>query len=343
MVLGFSPVSESAPSRLEADAMLINNANLQNLRTTLELRFREGYAAEPAWWDRLATMVPSASGNNTYGWLAESFTIREWIGARQAQVMREHSYVLPNVPFESTFKVPRSNILDDNLGMYAAMIAPSFGAALAKHPDRSIKTRVFDANPTCFDGQPFFSTAHPTFAPPDAAQTYSNLFQLDLPADDLWVAYQSVVAVRAAMRTIVGENGEIMSVEPRTLVVPPQKEHVAIALANAEMIPMGAASVSGGLTSAQNTLKGMIEPLVIPENGDDPDGWGLADTTKPIKPLLWQVRANGVFRAFDDPNDVHVFNNDAFTYGIDGDDGGAYRANAGVSLPWLFAWSNPNT
>lgn len=317
--------------------MIINQPNLQALRTSLELRFREGYEQAEAWAQRISTEIPSNSKTSTYGWMADQVTIREWIGPRIAQAMSEHEYVLANVPFEATLKIPRDNILDDNLGIYTSVLAPQFGNALAKHPDRSIVTRVFDTNPTAFDGQALWSDAHPCYD--DDGTTYDNDFALALPADDLWTAYQNVITVRSEMRTRIGENGEILEVNPRLLVVPPQKEHVAIQLATADKLPMGASSVSGGLAEGVNTLKGLIDYLVVPELAHEPDYWYMFDDTKPLKAIIWQVRSQPVFRSFDTGTEMHAFMQNEYVYGIDGADGGSYRANAGVSLPFLTARS----
>jgi phage major head subunit gpT-like protein len=278
--------------------------------------------------------------------MADQVEIRKWVGERRTKEMREHSYVLLNEPYEATLKIVRDDILDDNLGTYTAVTIPQFATAAKKHPDRLIVEKIFDANPTCHDGRPFFDTAHPTFAPPGKDQTFSNDFTADLPVDDLEAAANAIDTVLTSMMTIPGENGEVLDCFTGTdiaLVVAPQKRRLAKRLAESETIPVTAASSSTGLTSIQNDLAGMITPIVIPELAASPDVWYLADLSKPLKPFIWQVRSSPVLRSFDSAQEWEAFNKNVYTWGLDGSDGGSYRVNAGVSLPFLMARSDPNT
>ncbi|MGB0683399.1 MAG: Mu-like prophage major head subunit gpT family protein [Magnetovibrionaceae bacterium] len=54
--------------------------------------------------------------------------------------------------------------------------------------------------------------------------------------------------------------------------------------------------------------------------------WFLMDTTRAIKPIIYQERQKARFVAKDSPTDDHVFNNNEFLYGVD------YRAAAGYGL-----------
>lgn len=320
--------------------MIINTPSLNALRTQFESRFRSVYNETETWYANLATEVPVSTGTATYGWMANAIALREWVGPRIAIAMAEHEYVLGNRDYEATFEVPRKQILDDNLGIYDAAIVPQFAAATAKHPDSELVRLVFAANPDGFDGEAFWSTAHPTYA--DGGGTYSNDFDLELTETDLEASAIAVQTVRTAMRTIVGENGLILQTDPRLLVVPPELEYVASKLARSEKLPASGGAAGAGTTGVDNVLRGVIDYLVIPElSAISASDWYLFDVSKPLKALLWQVRSRPVLRAFEDPTDFNVFKNNVFTWGIDGDDGGPYRANAGVTLPFLSARSGP--
>ncbi len=62
--------------------------------------------------------------------------------------------------------------------------------------------------------------------------------------------------------------------------------------------------------------------------GSDP-AWFLLDTSRTIRPIVWQVRKPYAFVAMDKPSDPHVFLNKEFVYGVDA------RVNAGFGLPQL--------
>lgn len=57
--------------------------------------------------------------------------------------------------------------------------------------------------------------------------------------------------------------------------------------------------------------------------------WYLLDTSRPIKPLIFQKRRDYAFVAMQDPNDEAVFTRKEFRFGIDA------RVNAGYGLPHL--------
>ena len=57
------------------------------------------------------------------------------------------------------------------------------------------------------------------------------------------------------------------------------------------------------------------------------------DTTRAIKPLVYQNRMPFQFVAKDKPTDENVFNLKQFIYGVDG------RANVGFGM-WQFAWGS---
>lgn len=313
--------------------MIINSANLNALRTTFEKRFREAYNETEAWYTKLATEIPSSNATSTYGWIANAIRIREWVGQRVVQAMSEHDYVLANITYEATFGVKREQILDDSLGIYTSAIVPQFAAALRKHPDGEITERIIDANPNGFDDVPFWSDSHPTFAPSEFAQTYSNTFTLAL-GPTLEDAINNLTTIRAAMRTIVGENGKILSVDPLDLCVPPQLETMAWRVANATQVSNDGPA---------NPFAGRIKVHVIEEMGTNAERFMLNDLSKPIKPFIWQVRSKPILRSRDTGNEDDAFYRNEYVWGVDGADGGPYRAAPGVTLPFLSAMSDPNT
>lgn len=71
--------------------------------------------------------------------------------------------------------------------------------------------------------------------------------------------------------------------------------------------------------------------------GGSGTAWYLLDTTRTIKPFIFQQRTAPEFQAKDDPNTSdHVFNNKEYVYGVDS------RDNAGYGL-WQMAYASKNT
>lgn len=64
--------------------------------------------------------------------------------------------------------------------------------------------------------------------------------------------------------------------------------------------------------------------------------WFLLDTTRAVRPLIWQTRENYEFQQLNKSNDDHVFFNDEYVYGM------RARVNAGFGL-WQLAWGSKQT
>ncbi len=71
-------------------------------------------------WQKVATLVPSEAGEESYKWLGKIPRMREWIGDRQIQNLTASDYTIKNKDFEVTVGVDRNDIEDDkNRPLYA--------------------------------------------------------------------------------------------------------------------------------------------------------------------------------------------------------------------------------
>jgi len=68
-------------------------------------------------WMDVAMKTSSEGSEEVYGWLSGLPQIREWLGSRVVSQMSTSGYVLKNKLFESTIRVPRTDIEDDKLGL----------------------------------------------------------------------------------------------------------------------------------------------------------------------------------------------------------------------------------
>lgn len=84
--------------------------------------------------------------------------------------------------------------------------------------------------------------------------------------------------------------------------------------------PVGS-EATGGVTSVSNIQAGSETP------------WFLLDTSRPMKPLIYQERMPYKLVSKDRPEDDNVFDNKEFVYGTDG------RSNAGYGL-WQLAFAS---
>lgn len=298
--------------------MIITSSNLEALQRGFNKRFQAAYElyASSIWWPKLATEIPSTTLTEEYGWLDDLPALREWIGERAVQNLREMNYTLKNKDFELTLRVERNKIEDDKLGMYGPQ-SDFMGMKAAKKPDELVAA-VLAAGETelCYDGQPFFNANHPKVFGNAAAGVQSNL----RTGSALNAA--NYEAGRAQLRKIVGASGQPLGLVSTKLVVPAALEGTAKRIVQAEYLAGGESNIN----------KGTAEVLVIPELTSDTD-WYLMDDRLPIKPFLFQNRQAPRFDALFNRLDQNVFWSKQFVYGVD------MRANAGYGL-WFLAQKN---
>lgn len=154
--------------------MLINSQNLDIVFTAFNAGFQGGLGQAESQWSRVATMVPSSTEKETYGWLGKLPNVREWVGDRHVHKAAAHDYTIKNIDWEQTIEVSRNSIEDDSYGIYAPLFT-EMGEATAAHVDLKVfgllKTGFTEVG---YDGQPFFDTDHPVLDANGVEQSVSN-------------------------------------------------------------------------------------------------------------------------------------------------------------------------
>ena len=154
--------------------MITSGANLSILYTAVKANFQQGRGMYTPMWPQLATLVPSTTSTETYAWLGEFSRLREWIGERQINRMKQYGYSLTNKKFEATEGIPRDYVEDETYGV----MMPKFqdmGYAAATHPDEMVFALLAAGfNTKCYDGQNFFDTDHPV-GEEGKAESVSNM------------------------------------------------------------------------------------------------------------------------------------------------------------------------
>lgn len=301
--------------------MLITPANMSTFFLGLHASWASAYETTPVWTPKVATILPSATEIEQYGWIGRIPTLREWIGPRQVKGAAAESLTVRNKTFELTLEADRFKLADDTYGVYTPMVQ-QMGWQSAKWSDQQIVANII-ANADCTDGTAMFGDSHPVDVYNPAAGTFDNNFALTLTPTN----YNTV---RSAMGAYVGQDGQPLGVSPNLLMVPPQLEEAARQILNADMIPNAA-----GTAPQTNTLKGSAELLVIPELAVAATTWYLLDTRMPIKPFGWQLREAPQMVARVSPTDPAVFDRHVFVYGVE-------ARGAAVNLfPFLAARSTP--
>lgn len=292
--------------------MILNQAALQGIYKSFKTIFNQVFSATQPVYERLATVVPSNTRAEEYKWLGKIPRMREWIGDRVVQNLGAHEYTIKNKDWELTVGVDRNDIEDDTIGVYRPLIE-ALAQSAATHPDELVLSLLhLGFTLKCYDGQPFFADEHQ-----DGDETpQSNKGTKKL-------SHTAYAAARAAMMSLKDEAGNSLKIVPNLLVVSPANEE------NGRKILMSEYMANG----ETNPWKGTAELLVLPELSGNPNEWFLLDTTKPVKPFIFQRRKAPEFVSMDSPDDLNVFMKKEFLYGADS------RDNAGYGL-WQLAYGS---
>jgi phage major head subunit gpT-like protein len=167
---------------------IITPAILTALNTGVKKNFQDGYnqMRAAAFWDQVATLVPSTTSSNTYGWLGDFPKLREWVGARVVRDMKASGYSIENKIYEATLGVQRTQIEDDQYGHFAP-VSMSMGQEAAQHPDRLVQGVIAAGGASlCYDGQNFFDTDHPVYANEDGTGAVTTVSNVEAGAGAAW-------------------------------------------------------------------------------------------------------------------------------------------------------------
>lgn len=154
---------------------IINSATLQALRTMVRSEFQKALVNTDPSYKKIASVVPSNTKSNTYGWLGSMPAFREWIGDRVINSIKEHGYSITNRTFENTIGINRDDVEDDTLGIYTPMVQ-SLAQEGQEFPNELVYELLMNGFGTaCYDGQNFFDVDHPVNTKHDGTGTDNSV------------------------------------------------------------------------------------------------------------------------------------------------------------------------
>jgi phage major head subunit gpT-like protein len=300
--------------------MLVNKTVIADVFTNLKATFNKAFEAAPAKWEKIAMLIPSSSSQNDYSWLSAFPRMRKWAGDKVVKALAAFKYTVTNDDWEATVEVRRNDIDDDNLGIYGPQ-AQSAGYSAKQLPDEIVFDLVNNGfTAQCYDGQYFFDTDHVV-----AGSSVSNKGTVALSCSTLALAKASYGAARTAMRKVKDDEGRPLGIVPNVLLVPPALEDEANLLMTVDKLEDG----------KPNPYKGTAE-VVVGERLTSDTAWFLLDTTKPVKPLVYQERKKPVFVQQTEMSADDVFNRAVYKFGAEA------RAAGGYAF-WQMAYGSTGT
>lgn len=292
--------------------MIINQQSLNGIYRSFKVIFNQAFGEAESHHQKIATVIPSTTREENYKWLGKIPRMREWLGERVVKNLAGHGYTVQNKDWESTIAVDRNDIEDDSIGVYNPLVQDMANAAKTHPDDLIFNLLMVGFTNLGYDGQYFFDTDHKDGDGP---------LQSNKGTEKLSDASYS--AAYAQMMAIADENGDPLGIKPNLLAVAPQNREAALKILKAENNANGETNVN----------RDSAELLIVPRLAKTPNAWFLLDTSKPIKPLIFQQRKQPNFVALDNPDDWNVFMKKEFVYGVDS------RDNAGYGL-WQQAYGS---
>ena len=141
--------------------MDINASTLGSIFTGLSTAYNARFETTETYYDQVAMTVPSTTAMNEYPRMDDMPGIREWVGDRYVKDLSAQTYLIRNREFEGTIGIKRSQIEDDQIGIFMP-IASEMGQDAAEFPDQLVFPLLAKGETTlCYDGQNFFDTDHP--------------------------------------------------------------------------------------------------------------------------------------------------------------------------------------
>src|SRR5690348_14697340 len=157
--------------------MLITPSNLDALFIGFSQVFADAYMSEPQpLLDAIGSKIPSSTRDQRYPFVQSiSGAMRKWDGGeRFIQNVVVDGFVVTNAKWENTLAIDRTDIEDDQYGVYTSMLIPNLARHAKLLPDQQIAATI-EANATCYDGQAFFSASHPIDPSGQTTGTQKNL------------------------------------------------------------------------------------------------------------------------------------------------------------------------
>ena len=292
--------------------MLINKASINSVFVSLKALFNKAFDEAPSTWQKIAMKVPAPSGEVDYAWLSNFPKMKEWIGDKTVKALKAFKYTIKARDFEATVAVKRKHIERDQLGIYEPQ-AKNAGMASKEFPDELVYEAVNGAFETkCYDGQYFCDTDHPVVVDGKTVSV-SNKGTVVLSNATRALADASIGAARIAMRKFKDDEGRNLNIRPSILLVPPALEITALCLANDEKLA----------DDTPNPYRGMFEVVCDGRLSSD-TAWFLLDTTRPVKPFIYQETKKPHFVSQVNPEADDVFMRGEYKFGAEAEGESGY-------------------
>lgn len=278
----------------------------QNFRTEWTDAFNT--SKEDAIYKKIAMTVPSTGATVLHAWLNQLPIMREWVGDRVVNNVQSNSITITNRKYENTIEMLRTEIEDDQYGLYTPIVR-NMAAEAATNPDALLTTALTTNDNWAGDDTPapFYGTSR-TYG----ANTINNYTTSALSRSTFETAYIN-------MSSYLGHKDQPLMVKPRFLVVGPKLAPVAWEIIENPGGFVNTGSSSGDTTQVSGGNRNFRKVQIIETarlTGTSDDYWFLLGEVGGIRGLVYQERMPAEFQtARLRPDSDFVFEQDKFQMG----------------------------
>jgi len=272
-----------------------------------------------AWVNGVSNLFNSDQASETYPFLGQNSSMREWIGGRQAKTLSGNSLIITNKHYENTLDLAIKDMRRDKTGQIAVRVNEFVDKSLS-HWASLLSTLILNGSSyPCYDGQYFFDTDHSE----GSSGTQSNSITCDIstyPATVHGVVtapskeemQQAILQGIAKILSFKDNSGEPMNENATSFMV---------------IVPVGlyltaAAAVSGMINAAlandmnPDQIAGMNISVQMNPRLTWTDTFAIFRTDSPIKALIRQSETLDTVKIKDESSE-YAFDTDHIQLGVD--------------------------
>jgi phage major head subunit gpT-like protein len=293
---------------------IITSARLAAVTAGYSTAFNKIHQGAQTQWSKIASKTTSSSAKEIYGWLANTFGMKEVIGDVEIEDITTQDYELANKEFHDTKAVKRADLEDDKEGTYTPMFQ-MMGMGANRAYDEIVFARLSGGfTEKGYDGKAFFSATHPVGD--KGKTTFSNLGTKKFSETNFSDALTALKTVKAA-------NGKPWGFGQKLVLVCHPKHEVTV-----RKVLTLQKTAAGADNLFYNAAEVVSSALLNNE-----DSWFLLEVGWPVMPIILQEREGIKITSCNQPDDNYVLLNKKFLFQAYG------RYNAGYGIP-AMAWGS---
>jgi phage major head subunit gpT-like protein len=254
------------------------------LEKLLKTEFFRSLAAIPENWKKIATVIPSTSDQEKYGFVGENPAPREWTDERIPKGLADFNYTIVNKHFESSIRIDRDALEDDKTSQLTIR-ANGLARKLAAHPEELVVSLLnVGLSTLCYDGQLFFDTDHA-----DPGAEYQTAQDNDLTKTVVAHGAPTVAEVKAIIAKLIEAMMQFKDDRGKPFYPNWSMGGLIVLTHPAHAIVLAETLNSTIISDTTNVLKGVAEAMVSPFITDD-GTWILLRVDDTLKPIIFQNR-----------------------------------------------------